>query len=360
MSPHGGSRRLAMAGPAGARLVWSRHQASERSGDRRRPGGRGSAYGTAPATLDGRIRALGHAAVAGLPASKRYHRAASFDGPALDRLVGAMRAWVDGLGLDHAGFAARFFDRHPSSPVGRHLRRSAEVVARATTSAEMREATDALAAGMLAVGLDQWSRFLMDAHDRAMATANTAPVVQPIRSTLSRGRPVPINPFGILVPGTPENEAWVHGAGRAFGAARDAVGQVFNSQIREETDNVGQSDATSGAPVPPATADAPEWIPPEVRALVPPEWGDGEPTKKGEGRRWTDPENKGNGVRIDRGNPDNSQPTQQQDHVVVNSGGKVIGRDGRPLPPPGRVKDHPEQAHIPLPEYQGWRTWNKP
>lgn len=41
-----------------------------------------------------RIRALGYTAVAGLPASKRYHRAASLDGPALDRLVGAMRAWV--------------------------------------------------------------------------------------------------------------------------------------------------------------------------------------------------------------------------------------------------------------------------
>lgn len=142
------------------------------AGSGRSPGG---GYGTAPATLDERIRALGHAAVAGLPASKRHHPAATFDGPALDRLVGATRAWVGGLRLDGATFAARFFGASPNVPAVKHLRRAAELVAGANTSADIRAATDELAAGMLAVGLDRWPRFLRDAHDRVQT--------QPTRDT---------------------------------------------------------------------------------------------------------------------------------------------------------------------------------
>ncbi|MFF2809615.1 pre-toxin TG domain-containing protein [Streptomyces sp. NPDC058000] len=52
-------------------------------------------------------------------------------------------------------------------------------------------------------------------------------------------------------------------------------------------------------------------------------------TNKGVGYRWNDA--KGNGIRIDKGNLNNSQPYQQVDHVVINSGGKVLGRDGKPL-----------------------------
>ncbi|MFB1046766.1 pre-toxin TG domain-containing protein [Streptomyces chrestomyceticus] len=79
-------------------------------------------------------------------------------------------------------------------------------------------------------------------------------------------------------------------------------------------------------------------------------------TNKGVGYRWNN--GKGDGVRIDKGNPNNSQVIQQEDHVVINSGGKVIGRNGKPLD--GSIKTNPEQAHIPLSEWLKWKEWNKP
>ncbi|WP_232790585.1 DUF637 domain-containing protein [Pseudomonas fluorescens] len=82
------------------------------------------------------------------------------------------------------------------------------------------------------------------------------------------------------------------------------------------------------------------------------------PNKKGVGFRWQDPKNQGNGVRIDKGEPDISQPTQQVDHVIVRSNGRVIGRDGKPVS--GSIKEHAEQVHIPLSEYKKWKNWNSP
>jgi filamentous hemagglutinin len=80
------------------------------------------------------------------------------------------------------------------------------------------------------------------------------------------------------------------------------------------------------------------------------------PNKSGVGYRWND--GKGNGVRIDMGEPGVSQAAQQVDHVVVNYGGKIIGRDGKPIV--GSIKDNALNAHIPLSEYQKWSTWYKP
>lgn len=102
-----------------------------------------------------------------------------------------------------------------------------------------------------------------------------------------------------------------------------------------------------------------EWkVPDEATSKIPSEWGDGVPNKKGEGQRWEDPENQGNGVRIDKGNPNNSQPSQQVDHVVVRDNGRVIGRDGRPIE--GSIRDNASQAHIPLSEWLNWSSWNSP
>jgi filamentous hemagglutinin len=42
----------------------------------------------------------------------------------------------------------------------------------------------------------------------------------------------------------------------------------------------------------------------------------------------------------------------------VVSNGKVIGRDGMPIPVP--IKENPTQAHIPLEEYRKWEKWNSP
>ena len=84
----------------------------------------------------------------------------------------------------------------------------------------------------------------------------------------------------------------------------------------------------------------------------------GSPNQSGTGTRWQDPDNPGNGVRIDRGNPNNSQPSQQEDHVVVRHNGRVIGRHGSPID--GSIAENYEQAHIPLSEYETWSTWNRP
>ncbi|WP_198015399.1 MULTISPECIES: PAAR domain-containing protein [unclassified Psychrobacter] len=80
--------------------------------------------------------------------------------------------------------------------------------------------------------------------------------------------------------------------------------------------------------------------------------------KGGEGYRWFDGANKGNSVRIDKGNPSNSQIRQQVDHVIINNNGRIIGRNGEPIK--GTIKDNWDQAHIPLKEYEQWNKWNSP
>ena len=62
-----------------------------------------------------------------------------------------------------------------------------------------------------------------------------------------------------------------------------------------------------------------------------------------DGMRYQDPDNKGNGVRIDKGDPNHEHASQREDHVVVNHNGKVIGRDGKPIN--GRIKGNYDTAH---------------
>jgi len=100
-------------------------------------------------------------------------------------------------------------------------------------------------------------------------------------------------------------------------------------------------------------------VPGPVSDRLPDSWGDGEVTKKGGGIRWHDPANpKGTGVRIDPGNPSSPYPSQQVDHVVVRKDGHVLGRDGKPID--GSIKQDPENAHIPLSEYEKWDSWDHP
>ncbi|MGW3252455.1 RHS repeat-associated core domain-containing protein [Streptomyces fungicidicus] len=65
-------------------------------------------------------------------------------------------------------------------------------------------------------------------------------------------------------------------------------------------------------------------------------------------------------VRIDKGDPNSVHATQQVDHVVINSGGRIVGRGGVLLPPNARLQDYPVEAHIPLSEWQKWSNWNAP
>lgn len=76
------------------------------------------------------------------------------------------------------------------------------------------------------------------------------------------------------------------------------------------------------------------------------------------GTRWFDPAApKANGIRVDQGIPGSSWTSQQVDHVVVRSGGRVLGPDGKPIV--GSLKDNP-QAHIPVADWLNWTSWNAP
>ncbi|HEY8201102.1 MAG TPA: hypothetical protein VII47_07090 [Actinomycetota bacterium] len=93
---------------------------------------------------------------------------------------------------------------------------------------------------------------------------------------------------------------------------------------------------------------------------IPASWGEGQPIRKGKGWRWDDGNPSRNSVRVDKGNPNSPHPSQQVDHVRVNSEGRVLGRDGKPIPPGTRIRDDPQNTHIPLSEYEKWKKWNKP
>lgn len=95
----------------------------------------------------------------------------------------------------------------------------------------------------------------------------------------------------------------------------------------------------------------------DARTKLPSSWGPGSPNAKGVGTRWFDPANKGNGVRLDQGIPGSSFGSQQVDHVVVRSGGRILGPDGKPIV--GSLSQNP-QAHIPLSEWRTWSSWSTP
>ena len=44
--------------------------------------------------------------------------------------------------------------------------------------------------------------------------------------------------------------------------------------------------------------------------------------------------------------------------MVIRKNGVVIGRDGNPIR--GSIKNDFDNAHIPLSEYEGWKTWYSP
>jgi hypothetical protein len=102
----------------------------------------------------------------------------------------------------------------------------------------------------------------------------------------------------------------------------------------------------------------PFWVVlPEITDRFPDDW-EQSPNRKKIGYRWIDPENpKGNGVRIDRGDPNSPHVSQRVNHVIVRSNGVVLGRDGEPID--GSIQNDPENAHIPLTEYAEWKSWNE-
>ncbi|MFF2552041.1 hypothetical protein ACFVUS_13640 [Nocardia sp. NPDC058058] len=118
----------------------------------------------------------------------------------------------------------------------------------------------------------------------------------------------------------------------------------------------------------PSTPPAPntDWLAPGATQKVPSGWGSPSANSKTgragrdakPGVRWADPNNKGNSIRIDKGDPNNQLPSQQVDHVVVNVNGRIIDRFGNPIIAPKPSKT--AEAHIPLSEWLTWKTWDHP
>lgn len=79
------------------------------------------------------------------------------------------------------------------------------------------------------------------------------------------------------------------------------------------------------------------------------------PNRKGEGSRFQDPADKGNRVRVDKGNPDHKLPSQRPDHVVEQRGGKTVDVNGKPIE--GAKPASTPEAHIPLKDWL--KSWFK-
>ncbi len=87
---------------------------------------------------------------------------------------------------------------------------------------------------------------------------------------------------------------------------------------------------------------------------------------RGIGIKWSGTADKGrtdkgqNYIRIDKGNPNAEFPAQRVDHVRINSGGKVIGKDGKVVKKTDeflKPSKNPE-SHIPLEEWLRWKEWD--
>ena len=78
---------------------------------------------------------------------------------------------------------------------------------------------------------------------------------------------------------------------------------------------------------------------------VPDEWV-AKPSDKGIGQKYVDPNNSGNDIRIQKGNPNSSNPAQRQNYVKWKRNGQWLDKNGNPV-----SRDAPE-SHIPFEEFK--------
>jgi hypothetical protein len=86
-------------------------------------------------------------------------------------MAALLSAWGQAGGLDRVAFRARFLPQMTSDAVTDKLREAARAAADGRTAADLRRASEAVAAAVQAVGLDRWSRFAAAAEGRIAAEA---------------------------------------------------------------------------------------------------------------------------------------------------------------------------------------------
>lgn len=144
-----------------------------------------------------------------------------------------------------------------------------------------------------------------------------------------------------------------------------AIGIWLHNSMHSSSDKPSSSDEpseeSSGEDRPAPATPSEAGVPDSISGKIPGSWGPGQPNKKKGGWRWRDPDNEGNGVRWDKGDPQSKWPSQREDHVRVDKGGKVIGRDGKPIDssPENPNPTATEDAHIPSSEYEKWLNWGE-
>ena len=194
-----------------------------------------------PENVMARIDAIGYAAVASLPVADRRRDSAIFDDQRLDDLRRVMASWMGARALTPAAFAARFADPPASDAAIEALRAATEGARTATTHADLAHASVALAAGMQAIGLAKWPRFLRDAAEQAAANGKIvlAQATPPTTATdatpaVTPAPSAPAAPPGRYVSSTPR--AWIGhppvGTGECVPLVRAATGAPLAAEWR--------------------------------------------------------------------------------------------------------------------------------
>ena len=124
------------------------------------------------------------------------------------------------------------------------------------------------------------------------------------------------------------------GLGVAKKIGKDIL-EWFNDSDKKPTDNPVEQ------PKPESEVQKPDFERPKG---VPENW-EQSPSNKGEGMRYCDPNNPHNEVRLQKGKPEVSNPSQQKDYVRWKKDGGWLDKDGKP-------STDIEDTHIPIEEFK--------
>ncbi len=128
-----------------------------------------------PNGLAQRIQAAAFGAIGCLPRAPRAWAAMICHAVNLQRLTTAMTRWVHGAPVNEAPVGRLFLGRDAEDALIRLLRDAAPRVYRAADHAELGDAAIKIAAAILIVGPERWSRFLVELEDGAPDTTAAQP-----------------------------------------------------------------------------------------------------------------------------------------------------------------------------------------